>query len=64
MKIPKTIEGIQVIPTGESTTVKGETYQGMRPNDESIKRHWEYSVTTGRILDMTDMVYGGDDYEE
>ena len=60
-KLPKFIDGIAVMPSGESVTIAaGQRWQGMRPIDDTIERYWEYSVTTGRILDMTKEVFGND----
>lgn len=59
MRLPKTIDGIPVIRSGEETTsAMGQIWQGMKPKDETIERYWEVSITTGRILDMTKEVYG------
>ncbi len=59
--LPKTIEGIPVITTGEPSTIKGEIWVSMQPQDDSIKRAWEFSRTTGRILDMTDVIFEEDE---
>lgn len=62
VKLPKTIDDIPVVKTGDKATIKGQVWQGMRPKDETIERHWEFSLTTGRILDMTKEIYH--DYDE
>ncbi len=64
-KIPKEIDGIPVVEGADSPTlVKGEEWMTMMPKDISIDRIWEFSLTTGRILDMTAEVYGGNDDAE
>lgn len=56
--IPEKIEGISVERSGEVSHFLGERWQGMRPVDECIERYWEFSHDSGRIIDMSTVIYG------
>lgn len=65
IRIPTKIEGIKVIPqSDEGLEVRGQIWFTMVPEDDSIRRMWEFSISTGRILDMTHVITRGDDDEE
>jgi hypothetical protein len=49
--VPKRIGTVRVIPSGEPLLVRGEKWITMVPEDyEENDRLWEFSTTTGRII--------------
>jgi hypothetical protein len=48
---PTKINGVKVLPlTGSEQEFKGETWITLIPTDEEDVRIWEFSRTTGRII--------------
>jgi hypothetical protein len=53
LKLPKRIAGVPVEPHGgEPMELRGERWQTMIPKAEDDDRLWEFSLTTGRILQL------------
>jgi hypothetical protein len=49
-KLPTSIGGTRVEPAGDPLTVRGEEWLTLIPSDEDDERIWEFSLTTGRLL--------------
>jgi len=49
---PSRIGDTPVVKTGKPMKAKGEIWVTLIPEDESDERIWEYSITTGRVLQM------------
>ncbi len=47
---PVTINGVRVEQQGDVLTVRGEEWLTLVPEDDNDERVWEYSLTTGRIM--------------
>lgn len=54
-KLPKIINGISVEAHNPESVMKmaGEHWVTMSPTDETLDGLWEFSLTTGRIMDMS-----------
>lgn len=49
-RVPKTIGTCEVSPSPRVMTFRGEEWITLYPEDNSDDRLWEYSLTSGRIL--------------
>lgn len=50
-KPPTKIDGIPVESCDDAITVRGQRWITLLPADESIDRYWEFSLSTGRLIE-------------